>query len=195
MSDEHNLKLKNKSFNDCVTQMVGTTHFRGYFTLNRPLTPEQINILNYYNDYFERRSEVAPIPPNDKIPEPGVGCSGMVWRVSDNGREIFPNEGEKSSRYVECLCFLIANYLTPWGYVLNGECDHMQDGCGYSGNIVVKDNSVVHIEYELDGNYEIIGQHPKAVYKPNYTRADYLNMTRSRWDLELDDLDELAAKA
>ena len=58
------------------------------------------------------------------------------WTTGD-GRS-----GEKFYDYVGWIEYLIANFLKPWGYVLNGEVEwHGEDGDD-RGMIVVKDNVV-----------------------------------------------------
>lgn len=54
---------------------------------------------------------------NEPKGQPGLWCQ---WAPSEDGTAIMWDGGEKFYAYVEWLEYLIANFLKPWGYSLNG---------------------------------------------------------------------------
>lgn len=82
-------------------------------------------------------------PPCD---QPGLWCQ---WTPGCGGTVIEHDGGEKFYHYVEWLEYLIANFLGPWGYKLNGSV-HWQGGEDDDrGMIFVKDNAVEAVEDEI----------------------------------------------
>lgn len=71
--------------------------------------------------------------------QPGLWCQ---WIPGENGDTIEWDNGEKFYHYIEWLEYLIANFLQPWGYVLNGEVEWQGEERSDMGMIVVKDNEV-----------------------------------------------------
>lgn len=71
--------------------------------------------------------------------QPGLWCQ---WVPSDSRASIEWNGGEKFYDYVEWLEYLIAHFLQPWGYTLNGEVEWQGEDSADFGKIVVTNNAV-----------------------------------------------------
>jgi hypothetical protein len=69
--------------------------------------------------------------------QPGLWCQ---WVPSDDGTEIQWDQGEKFYGYVEWLGYLVDNFLTPWGYKLNGTVEWQGEDNVDFGQIVVVDS-------------------------------------------------------
>ncbi len=75
-------------------------------------------------------------PPDD---QPGLWCQ---WVPTEDGAGIEWDGGEKFYSYVEWLEYLIAHFLAPWGYRLNGRVRWRGEEFDDIGTIVVEDNEV-----------------------------------------------------
>jgi len=73
--------------------------------------------------------------PNADPEEVTTGPTAIEW-----------NGGEKFYHYVKWIEYLIANFLAPWGYVLNGTVEWSGEEAGDIGKIVIKDNKVKALE-------------------------------------------------
>ena len=75
--------------------------------------------------------------------QPGLWCQ---WVITDDGKYLEWDGGEKFYEYVDWLVYMIGNFFAPLGYKLNGEVTF--DGEDYDdiGVIYVKDN-FVEVEY------------------------------------------------
>lgn len=79
---------------------------------------------------------------------PSLWCN---WSVTDDGKYLMWDGGEKFYRYTEWLEFLLEHFLAPWGYVLNGGVEFC-DEHDKMGSITIEKNNVsvqdteVHIE-------------------------------------------------
>jgi hypothetical protein len=73
------------------------------------------------------------------IGQPGLWCQ---WNPSDDGTEIVWDGSEKFYNYVEWLEYLIANFLKPWGYKVNGMVEWKGEDSQDIGVIEVVDNVV-----------------------------------------------------
>ena len=71
--------------------------------------------------------------------QPGLWCQ---WVPNDDGTAIVWDESEKFDAYVEWLEYLIANFLEPWGYKLNGTVLWRGEDFHDIGRINVSDNDV-----------------------------------------------------
>ena len=56
--------------------------------------------------------------PDPGAIQPGLWCQ---WKPDDLGNQLVWDEGEKFYSYIEWLDYLLAHFLIPWGYTLNGE--------------------------------------------------------------------------
>ena len=141
-----------------------TTDFSGQFNLNKKLDPE---MHQYLVKFSETRRMKRNLPPcygiegehyvdgsgpfgqgrEDNIVEynqpprtqPGLWCQ---WRPSQDGKSIVWDGGEKFYHYIEWLQYIISNYLSPKGYVLNGEVEWQGESEDDTGVIVVKHNEI-----------------------------------------------------
>lgn len=71
--------------------------------------------------------------------QPGLWCK---WVPNEDGTAIEWNGAEKFYDYTEWLKYLIANFLEPWGYNLNGEVAYEGEDHEDFGKIVVVNNEV-----------------------------------------------------
>lgn len=85
---------------------------------------------------------------NHNSPPPGQPGLWCQWVPDYGGTQIIWDEGEKFYFYVEWIEYLIANFLGPWGYVLNGSVDWVgEDVFGDRGTIKIVDNVVTVKEF------------------------------------------------
>ncbi len=75
-------------------------------------------------------------PPNH---QPGLWCH---WIPNDDGTAIEWDGGEKFYEYDKWMQYLIDNFLSRWGYILNGQIEWEGESRTDRGMIVVKDNKV-----------------------------------------------------
>ena len=104
------------------------TDFDGQLTLNKQLSLDDYQWLKNFND--ERHEETK---------YPGLYCQ---WIPTEDGKHIEWDGNEKFYDYVEWMKWLIENFFTPKGYVLNGKIDWEGEEQGDVGKIIVKDNVV-----------------------------------------------------
>lgn len=71
--------------------------------------------------------------------QPGLWCQ---WTTNEAGTTIEWDEGEKFYDYTEWLAYLIENFLSRWGYTVNGEVEWAGEDRDDLGKLVVKDNVV-----------------------------------------------------
>ena len=71
--------------------------------------------------------------------QPGLWCQ---WTPNEDGTSIEWNCGEKFYHYIEWIEYLIVNFLTPWGYTLNGQVSWRGENFTDVGTIMVTDNVV-----------------------------------------------------
>lgn len=71
--------------------------------------------------------------------QPGLWAQ---WTPTADGSAIEWDGGEKFYNYVEWLAYLVAHFLQPWGYSLNGEVSWEGEEQGDVGKIVVVDNTI-----------------------------------------------------
>ena len=75
-------------------------------------------------------------PPSS---QPGLWCQ---WTPNQDGTAIEWDCGEKFYHYIEWIEYLIVNFLTPWGYTLNGQVSWRGEDFTDVGTIMVTDNVV-----------------------------------------------------
>lgn len=76
---------------------------------------------------------------NESSTQPGLWCH---WVISENGKYLEWDGGEKFYCYVEWLEYIIKNFLNPWGYVLNGSVKFQGEDEEDFGTIECKNNIV-----------------------------------------------------
>jgi hypothetical protein len=77
------------------------------------------------------------------IGQPGLWCR---WVPTNDGSAIEWDGGEKFYYYAEWIEYLIAHFLKPWKYVVNGEVQWSGEENGDLGKIIIKKN-VVTVKY------------------------------------------------
>ena len=91
-------------------------------------------------------------PPGQKDPwggkntgkgcQPGLWCGWTVYADDEVNQTFEHDGGEKFYNYVEWLQYMIENFFTPWGVLLNGEIDWRGEDWDDTGNITVVNNEV-----------------------------------------------------
>lgn len=71
--------------------------------------------------------------------QPSLWCQ---WCPSLDGNGIEWDGGEKFYSYVEWIEYIIENFLTRWGYTLNGEVEWRGENSNDWGKIVIDNNKV-----------------------------------------------------
>ena len=77
--------------------------------------------------------------------QPGLWCQ---WIITDDGKYLEWDEGEKFYEYDAWLVYLIDNFFDPLGYVLNGDVEWQGEDYDDLGILHVVDN-VVDMEYGI----------------------------------------------
>lgn len=100
-----------------------------------------------YGEYFvggggmagqDRDSSILSL--NDPPPsQPGLWCG---WTVTDDGRYLEWDGGEKFYDYVPWIRYVIVHFLTRWGYLLNGQVQWRGEEFSDNGKITVENNIV-----------------------------------------------------
>ena len=78
--------------------------------------------------------------------QPGLWCQ---WNISEDGKYLEHDGGEKFYNYVEWLKYLIKMFFIPWGRKLNGEIEWFGEDREDIGKIVVKNNEVKTLTGEI----------------------------------------------
>jgi len=149
-----------------------STDFSGEFALDKQLALDHFNYLKAFaNARHVLRDEAKAAKVDDplrmRVNLP-VGTDGEFMVSADDGPDVIdynvhpksqpalwcqwvPNEtgtaiewdgGEKFYEYVKWLDYIIAKFLKPWGYVLNGEVEWEGQDSKDKGLLIVKDNVV-----------------------------------------------------
>lgn len=71
--------------------------------------------------------------------QPGLWCQ---WEPSPDGKTIGWDGGEKFYNYIEWIEYLIAHFLRPWGYALNGDVEWQGEEPGDRGIIRILGNEI-----------------------------------------------------
>jgi len=103
-----------------------TTDFKGSLSFSKNLTKAQVKTIN---DFCHSRHDTPGYP--------GIWCD---WEVCSNSLQ--HNGGEKFYNYVEWLQYLIDNYFSKWGVLLNGEMAWSGEDSEDRGVIIVENNDV-----------------------------------------------------
>jgi hypothetical protein len=112
------------------------TDFYGQFTFDRPLTAEHKAILE---EFAEEGHELDPIKAAATGNPPTLYCQ---WIPTEDGLGLKWDGAEKFYYYSEWLEYLIAHFLKPWGYTLNGAVQYNGWTEGVAGTISVTSNQV-----------------------------------------------------
>ena len=71
--------------------------------------------------------------------QPSLWCQ---WELTEDGKYIRWDGGEKFNEYIEWIEYIIEKILDPKGYILNGEVEWFGENYDDRGLIIVKDNVV-----------------------------------------------------
>jgi hypothetical protein len=144
-----------------------STYFSGSVSIEPPLEPEHLHFLQKFNETRRMARKVDPkhgvegewyVDGGDGVhghgqekeeniidynhppsTQPGLWCQ---WRPSDDGACLEHDGGEKFYDYVEWMRYLVDNYLTPRGYLVNGQIEWDGEDSGDMGIIIVEENVV-----------------------------------------------------
>lgn len=103
-------------------------HFSGQFNLDKPLTHLHWHTLRAFS---EERHEGTAFP--------GYYCH---WIPNDEGTALIHNDSESFSGFADWLTYLIATYLKPWGYTVNGTVTWQGHDVGDYGTLSACENAV-----------------------------------------------------
>lgn len=71
--------------------------------------------------------------------QPSLWCE---WTVSHDGTKIIWSEEDYFYEYIQWLQYLLDNFLKPWGYIVNGQCEWQGQNSEDQGIIYIKDNTL-----------------------------------------------------
>ena len=111
-----------------------STHFKGRFLLDQPLTVEQLSTLNGFADNIREGYDLG-----DGFRAPSNYCQ---WVPTKDGAGIEWDGGEKCYNYVEWLGVIIDRFLKPWGRTLSGRVEWQGEEGDDQGVIHVRANRV-----------------------------------------------------
>lgn len=120
------------------------TDFYGQLSISPSLTLEQKTTIQCFNDkrhsLFSDRPTTREESNQYNTLVPGVPGYWCQWTTDARGEHLEWDGGEKFYHYREWLQYLIDNFFTPWGCLLNGEI--MWDGEEIMdiGKLIVRDN-------------------------------------------------------
>lgn len=80
------------------------------------------------------------------VGQPDLWCK---WEPNEDGTAIIWSEAEKFYRYIEWIEYLIAHFLKPWGYTLNGNVEWQGEEMTDRGVIFVRNNIVKTGTFEI----------------------------------------------
>ncbi len=146
------------------------TDFEGSFELSKPAIDQQVAYLNRFSDTRRVKRDVSILKEtqggaygfNDEYgaegeffvgeceksiidinrppsTQPGLWCD---WVLTEDGKYLQWNGGEKFYNYVEWLEYLINNFFVKWGIELNGEVYWYGEDKDDLGKIEVENNKV-----------------------------------------------------
>ena len=121
-------------------------YYNGAVTVAPALTEADATVLRAAANREDTEKTRAIFAAIAASPEPDLpGYTGLLDVSEDRGC-ILPEEDESRHGFRRWLKLLIDHYLTPRGYVLNGEVTWEGEDRDDSGTIFVKDNQVEAVE-------------------------------------------------
>lgn len=104
-----------------------------------PIGPEGGYYVGSTDDYGQ--TDDTSVVDHNRPPagQPGLWCQ---WTVSDDNTELEWDGGEKFYFYEEWLKYLIAHFISKWGYKLSGEVEWSGENREDLGILVVDDNQL-----------------------------------------------------
>ena len=105
-----------------------------------PVGPEGAYFVGAQSDCGQEHTPDITDYNSPPIGQPGLWCQ---WTPNEDGTTISWDGGEKFYEYVEWLDYLLANFLKPWGYEINGEVFWRGESFHDHGKIVAKNNNLI----------------------------------------------------
>lgn len=133
------------------------TIYKGKHGTPLPASDRPADIYGYEGEYFAKddgnmgQNGDESVIDHNKAPgqigwggghkygQPGLWCG---WEISEDGKFLQWDGGEKFYDYVDWLKYLIKHFFSPWGHKLNGEIKWFGEERTDIGTIVVKNNVV-----------------------------------------------------
>jgi len=125
------------------------------FAVGLPIGPEGAYFVGGLGPYGQDRDASVTDNNNEPAGQPGLWCQ---WVPTGDCDGIEWNGTEKFYNYVEWLQYLIANFLGPWGYVVNGRVSWRGEEHSDVGVLVVKNNVVTPRPVTFEDAAEIDGE-------------------------------------
>lgn len=148
--------------------------FYGFWTFNKSLNKEQIEIVNAFinseRKYNNKNIKVFKVGFSKDNDGPNHYCK---WKISEDGTTIKWDQCEKFYSFVPWICYLIDKFFLPWGYTLNGTINYSTEAYDdVSGNIIIENNKVYHESWYLNPKATteddtLISHGNKLVYNPH----------------------------
>ncbi len=124
-----------------------STDFSGEFELSRHLTAEVVAVVKKFcserhdvqwfpSDEYNVHGEVVPV---------GQDSPWCQWAVSEDGKHLAWDGGEKFYSYVEWLEFLIERFFGPWGVEVSGRVEWQGEYDQDVGKIVMLPENAVKV--------------------------------------------------
>ena len=121
-------------------------YYSGEIEITPPLTEEHAAIVRAFakGEHTERTESVfAAIAAS---PDPDLPFFSGLFEVSEDGARLFPEEDESRHGLGRWLALLIAHFLAPAGYILNGEIRWDSDEREDSGQYFIRENALEIVE-------------------------------------------------
>jgi hypothetical protein len=116
----------------------------------------------------------------------------LQWVISDDGKHLEWDGNEKFYEYEEWLDYLLREYLTPWGYKVNGEISWRGAEDDDRGTIYVKDNVAESVQDDVVNPGPSWAKRPDPQALTPRERATVLAALRLWQRTEVTDADLLA---
>ena len=99
---------------------------------------------NSNDNNFGQTSDKSIIDDNNPpSTQPGLWCHWIPDPYNDAQYDMIGwDEGEKFHDYIDCIKYLMEDFLKPWGYVVNGSVEWRGEDLSDNGVISVKNNVV-----------------------------------------------------
>jgi hypothetical protein len=105
-----------------------------------PVDRTAAEIYGVQGEFFIGDENTAVIDHNrPPTTQPGLWCQ---WTLDEDGTSLQWDGGEKFYSYVEWLQYMITNFFSPWGIMLNGEVEWSGEESSDLGKIIVVNNVV-----------------------------------------------------
>ena len=125
-----------------------TTEFIGKLTFDKPLTTDQIETINEFSEQRHEKDDACldvmilqrKNDPTELWHHHPIWCQ---WVITDDGKHLMWDGGEKFYDYQYWLKYLINKYFVSWGRKLNGTLTYIGECKTQMGLIEVDDNHII----------------------------------------------------